>query len=74
MSDKAMPCPHCGRRDPLVDKYQSARVVCLACCTSGPLMPAETDAIRAWNRLALAVQIAEAAWLEQIKKEETPNG
>ena len=65
MSDKIMPCPHCGKRDPVVDNYQqSARVVCIGCGTTGPLkMP--NAAIRAWNRMALAVQIAEAAWLER---------
>ena len=65
-----VPCPYCG--DVAVcrisEKYKRARVVCLnveGCYADGPWRKTREEAIRAWNRLALAVQITEAAWLER---------
>ena len=66
-----MPCPHCGMRETFQDwdgwrsAARAVRTSCLACRTAGPLMGTEADAVHAWNRLALATSIAEAAWLER---------
>lgn len=63
---KVESCPYCGavavcRTN---EKYKRSRVVCLNveyCDADGPWRKTNAEAINAWNRLALAVQIAEAS-------------
>ena len=67
---KVESCPYCGAVAICRDnkKYKRFRVVCLNvedCDADGPWRKTREDAIRAWNRLALAVQIADAAWLDR---------
>ena len=66
-----MPC-QCGARsepDLVQIKYtaeqESWQVRCLRCKASSPACDSQAAAINAWNRLALSVNIAEAAWLER---------
>lgn len=64
------PCPNCGnvRTKTFVDAPWKAHCYCNKCWFSGPECVGRNSreaAVHAWNRLALAVQIAEAAWLER---------
>lgn len=69
-----MPCQCGAKHAPAIHErirehaghYPSAwHVYCEVCGLRAPTKYSLDDAIRAWNRLALAVQIAEAAWLER---------
>lgn len=69
-----MPCQCGAKHAPAIHErirehaghYPSAwHVYCEVCGLRAPTRYSLDDAIRAWNRLALAVQIADAAWLER---------
>ena len=60
-----MPCPCCGGEEAREYTYPSSGLVLCGSCGMVVRGGSTPDAIRAWNRLAMAVQIAEAAWLER---------
>ena len=64
-----VPCQCGARSEPDIVRVRYTaeqgawQVRCLRCKASSSARDSQADAISAWNRLALAVQITEAAWL-----------
>ena len=55
-----MACPCCGSASGVHAAGYSYFAACNSCTLFGPAEKTEADAVNAWNRLALAVQIADA--------------
>lgn len=66
MSDVIKPCPFCKSDSDTMDS-PFTRVYCTnrTCLLVGPVRNTEADAIRAWNQMALAFEIARAAVLQE---------
>ena len=70
-----MPCQCGAKNEPDVARVRYTaeqgawQVRCLRCKASSSARDSQADAVNAWNRLALAVQITEAAWLEDAAME-----
>lgn len=64
-----MPCQCGAKNEPDVARVRYTaeqgawQVRCLRCKASSSARDSQADAVNAWNRLAMAVQITEAAWL-----------
>lgn len=55
-----LPCPFCGKPDPIMAPMRKqVQVFCFKCEACGPLADSEREAIEAWNAVAELVKRSE---------------